>query len=103
PWFDDTVKELGTEMSIASLALATGDAQVSTAAARMDAARRARTPDLTVSVGARRFNESGDTAAVLLVSVPFPWFNRGTEELARATAELDRAKADRDAIALEAE
>ncbi len=83
------------------MSLAAADAQVAAANARVDAARRARIPDLTVSAGARRLKETNDTAAVLALSVPLPLFNRGNAEVARARAELTKAEADRQAVELE--
>lgn len=101
PWFDDTSagSELGASGTFPSLAAA--DAQVAAANARVDAARSARIPDLTVSAGARRLKETNDNAAVLSLSVPLPLFNRGNAVVTRARAELDKAEADRSAVELD--
>jgi cobalt-zinc-cadmium efflux system outer membrane protein len=103
PWFDDTDRETGAEHQMASPALAAADAGVAAAGARVGVARKARIPDLTISAGARRFNETNDTAAVLAISVPLPLFNRGDADIARASAELDQAEAERRAIAIDLE
>ncbi|SDE64950.1 outer membrane protein, cobalt-zinc-cadmium efflux system [Massilia sp. PDC64] len=101
PWFDDTGAAGEANGAGTSLSLAAADAHVAAASARVDAARRARIPDLTVSAGARRLNETNDHAAVLALSIPLPIFNRGNADVARARAELDKAEADRSAVELE--
>lgn len=103
PWFDEpgTTRDGGPAGRL--LALTAADAQVAAAQARVTAARRARVPDLTVSVGARRVGDTHDNAAVVAVSVPLPIFNTGAHELVRAHAELDRAEAERAALTLDTE
>ena len=101
PWFDEPVVAPHSEVQGAPPLVAAAQAQLDAAGARVDAARRARIPDLSISAGTRRFRESGESAAVFAVSVPLPVFNRGTAELARARAELERAEAERSAAALE--
>jgi cobalt-zinc-cadmium efflux system outer membrane protein len=103
PWFDETMTTPGSVSDGQPLALAAADAEISAAQARVSVARRARIPDVTVSVGARRVGGSHDRAAVLSLSVPLPLFNNGAGELARAHAELDRAQAQRTAISLDTE
>lgn len=101
PWFDDTSAEAGIDAPESSLSRAAAEAQVAAARARLDSARRARIPDLTVSAGTRRIKETSDTAAVVALSIPLPLFNRGDAEVARARAELDKAEAERNAAALD--
>jgi len=101
PWFDNPAITSGLEAQGTPLAIAGAQAQLDVASARVDAARRARIPDLSVTAGTRRFKDSGDSAAVFAVSVPLPVFNRGNAELSRARAELARAEAERGAAVLE--
>lgn len=101
PWFDNPAIASGQEAQGIPLAIAGAQAQLDVASARVDAARRARIPDLSVSAGTRRFKDSGDSAAVFAVSVPLPIFNRGNAELSRARAELTQAEAERSAATLE--
>jgi cobalt-zinc-cadmium efflux system outer membrane protein len=102
-WFDEANVVPGTVPAGQSLAMAAADADIAAAQARVAAARSARVPDVTVSVGARRIGESHDKAAVLSLSVPLPIFNSGSGELARAHAEFDRAEAQRAAVSLDYE
>ena len=53
--------------------------------AEADLARTAAIPDITVSVGFRRFEETGDNAFIAGISVPLPLFDRG-RDAARASA-----------------
>lgn len=101
PWFDDVSHVPRIESTGTPPALTAADAQIAAATARADAARRARIPDVTVSVGARRLKETNDNAAVLALSVPLPLFNHGTAEVSRARAELERTEAERKAVALD--
>ena len=101
PWFDNPAITSALETQGTPLAIAGAQAQLDVASARVDAARRARIPDLSVSAGTRRFKDSGDSAAVFAVSVPLPIFNRGNAELSRARAELTQAEAERSAATLE--
>jgi len=103
PWFDDIKAGPGAVPEGRSLALAAADADIAAARARVAAARSARVPDVTVSMGARRIGDSHDKAAVLSLSVPLPIFNSGAGELARAHAEFDRAQAQRAAVSLDTE
>ncbi len=54
-----------------------------------------RTPDLTVSVGARHFAEGSDAALVAGISVPLPLFNRNRGNILDARYRLARAEAER--------
>jgi len=51
-----------------------------------------RIPDLTVAGGIRRFNESGDDAYVLGVSIPFPLFDRNQGNVKESAALLSAAE-----------
>jgi len=101
PWFDNPAITSELEAQGTPLAIAGAQAQLDVASARVDAARRARIPDVSVSAGTRRFKGSGESAAVFAVAVPLPIFNRGNAELSRARAELTQAEAERSAAALE--
>lgn len=103
PWFDEAgMYTPATPAQAALLPVAAADAQVAAARARSAAARSARVPDLVVTAGTRRFGDSRDSAAVLGLSIPLPLFNSGSAELARSRAELDRAEAERSAVARDA-
>jgi outer membrane protein, heavy metal efflux system len=68
-------------------------------------ARAQRVPDVTVSLGAKRIDESGHTQAMVGLSVPLPIFNTGrnaeTEARLRAQQAADEAAAA--AVRLEAQ
>lgn len=100
-WFDSPDSHTGPTPQSQSLPLGAADALVTAAGARVDAARRARLPDVAVSVGSRRFRDSGENALVVAVSLPLPIFNTGKAELIRSHAELDRAQAQRNAVVLD--
>ena len=53
--------------------------------AETDLAQAAAIPDISVSTGFRRFEETGDSAFIAGVSVPLPLFDRG-RDAARASA-----------------
>lgn len=95
PWFDSTGTGPAREQLAQSLPLVVADAQVAAAQARVHSAQRARIPDVNLSVGTRRYGETGDSAAVFSLSVPLPLFNRSGAEIARARAELDKVQAER--------
>ena len=88
--------ELGATPSVAKAA-----AEVAAANARVDAARRDRVPDATLTLGTRRFADSSDRAAVVGISVPLPLFNTGSAALAKTRADYDRAVAERNVLELE--
>lgn len=66
-------------------ALDTADAAVRALDAERDLARSAAVPDLTLSAGFRRFEETGDEAFVAGISLPLPIFDRG-RDAARAVS-----------------
>lgn len=69
----------------------------------MDAARRDRIPDVTITAGTRRYGDSSDRAAVLGLSIPLPLFNSGTHALARAKAEEEKAIAEGETAVIDAQ
>lgn len=102
-WFDSAAitgprKDFGTLPAVAA-----AEAKVAAANARVNAARRERIPDLTLTAGTRRFGDNPDRAAVLSISIPFPLFNRGSQALARSQAEYERTQAERDAAVQDAD
>jgi cobalt-zinc-cadmium efflux system outer membrane protein len=64
----------------------------------VDLERSFRIPDLTVSVGTRRFEETGESAWVAGISLPIPIFDRN--QGARRAAEFDLERVRRDAEAV---
>ncbi len=103
PWFEQIGhNELGA-LAGQGLVTAAAEAEVVAANARVDVARRERTPDITLTAGMRRYGETSDKAAVLALSVPLPLFNPGTAAVGRSRAEYDRAVAARRVAGLEFE
>lgn len=88
--------ELGKSPSVAK-----AEAEVAAANARVDAARRDRIPDATLTLGTRGYGDSSDRAAVVGISVPLPLFNTGTAALVKTRADYDRAIAERTVVELE--
>lgn len=76
---------------------------------REAAARRIRveqtraTPDLSVSVGVRKFQEDDSTAMVAGLSAPFPLFDRNRGNISAAQADLSAAEARLEAARLDAQ
>ena len=60
------------------------------------------TPDLSISVGVRRFQEDDSTAMVAGLSAPFPLFDRNRGNIGAAQAELNAAEARLEAARLDA-
>ena len=58
-------------------------------------ARSAALPDVTVSAGFRRFEETGDEAFVAGVSVPLPLFDRGKDQARASSFRADAASLNR--------
>lgn len=103
PWFERLDGVEAGRAPDSNLAIAAAEAELTAASARVDAAKRDRIPDVTLTAGMRRYGESSDKAAVFALSVPLPLFNPGTAALTRSQAEYDRASAIRRTIALEFE
>lgn len=102
-WFEQIERSEQVPPARQQLAIATAEAELAAAEARVDAARRDRIPDVTLTAGMRRYGETSDKAAVLGLSVPLPLFNQGSATLVRSQAEFDRASAVRRAVVLEVE
>ncbi|BBC74290.1 metal transporter [Altererythrobacter sp. B11] len=73
-------------------------AESAAAAAEIERQRSLGTPDPTVSAGVRRFEESGDNAFLIGVSIPLPFRDRNQGNIAAAEARLRAANA-REAVA----
>lgn len=78
-----------------TLTLAAAEADVRTADAQVRVAKSLRVPDLTVSTFARRLQATGDTAAVVGISIPIPFFNNGSAFVAQSRSEQTVAVAQR--------
>src|SRR3546814_2899110 len=74
-----------------TLALVAAEADVRTADAQVRVARSLRVPDLTVSASARRLAATNDTAAVVGISIPIPFFNNGRAFVAQSRSEQTQA------------
>ncbi|HVK42415.1 MAG TPA: TolC family protein [Phenylobacterium sp.] len=97
-------------LSTASTLVATGTASYLAAQAEQEAAarrlrveRRRAIPDVTVSMGVRRFEEDDATALVAGLSAPLPLFDQNRGNIAAAGAEVTAAEARLNAARLEAE
>ncbi|MEH3047401.1 TolC family protein [Sphingomonas adhaesiva] len=86
-----------------TLALAAADADLAVADAGVRLARSQRVPDLAISPALRRLSQTGDTAAVISLSLPIPVFDTGRRAVAQATAERTRVEAQRRATRLDVE
>lgn len=64
------------------------------ARARLDLAKAGRLPTLTPTLGARRFEDSGDWALVAGLSLPLPLFDRNQGAVVASQAAVARARAD---------
>ncbi len=73
------------------------EAEVETSVAVVDRERTASRPDVTVSVGARQFAGSDDTALVFGATMPIGLFDRNQGNIAAANAERTGAEARRNA------
>ncbi len=90
---NDALKISSAEETIISHpALDAADAALVVRQAERDLAHSATIPDLTVSAGLRRFEETGDQAVVAGVSIPLPIFDRGRNAV-RAASFRDNAAA----------
>ncbi|TVV75472.1 TolC family protein [Sphingomonas solaris] len=86
-----------------TLALAAATADSETAEAQVRLARSLRVPDLAIGAGARRLAQTNDTVAVVSLSLPIPVRTSGTAAIAQASAERDKAVAQRRLALIQAE
>lgn len=87
-----TLESLGTGDLSSHPAVAAARARAGAQDAQQSAARAAGVPDVTISAGVRQFEETGDNAFLVGVSVPIPLFDRN-RDAARAAGY--RADAER--------
>lgn len=87
----------------ATAAFVAAQAEREATARRLQVERRRAIPDVTVSVGLRRFEEYDATALVAGVSVPLPLFDQNRGNIAAALADVTAAEARLNAARLEAE
>lgn len=92
-----------TPASISATALLAAQAEREAAARRLQVERRRAVPDVTVSLGFRRFEQDDATAMIAGVSVPLPLFDRNRGNIAAARADISIAEARLNAARLEAE
>ena len=64
--------------------------------------RSLRTPDVTISLGARRNNELGLNQAIVGASLPLPLFNRNQGNILEAERRTDKARAELAAATVQA-
>lgn len=83
----------GPEAGPAQADLDAAARQIDAARGRLAEARSFRTPDVRLSLGARRLAAEDATALVAGVAIPFPLFNRNGGNIAAATAEVRGAEA----------
>jgi cobalt-zinc-cadmium efflux system outer membrane protein len=84
-------------------AVLAAEAARNAAVQRIKVERTRAIPDVTVSLGARRFPGENATAVVAGLSVPLPLFNNNSGAIATASAELSAADARLNSIRLNAE
>lgn len=84
-------------------AVQAAQAEQAAAERRLRLERTRAVPDVTVSVGLRRFQEDDSTAMVAGLSVPLPLFDRNRGNVSASRAEVSAAEARLNAARLEAE
>ncbi len=110
PRFTSVVGNLEETRAIASLdalagrlannpRLARFGAEVAQREAALAREKAAAVPDVTLSAGARQLNETNDATAIVGFSVPLPFWNRNQGNVRAARAQIDRADAERAAVA----
>ncbi|WP_420136770.1 TolC family protein [Sphingomonas sp.] len=85
-----------------TLAAAASQTDVRAAAAQIRLAQSQRVPDLTLTAGARRLEQTNDMAAVVGISIPLPLSNSGRASVDLASARRRQAEAQRRAILVDA-
>ncbi len=74
--------------------IARWDTEVEQRRANLALEKVGRIPDPTISLGARKFNETEDNAFILAVSIPIPVFNRNQGDSLKARHRLSKAAKD---------
>lgn len=103
-WFAQIEGSMGPNsiQPASTLALAAAQAEMIAANARVRLADSQRIPNISINAGARRFQNSGDMAATVGLSIPLQIFNTGRPALDQARALRDRAAAQERAALLRA-
>lgn len=99
----DTLPMLATPDLSQAPIVAVAEAERAAASLRVDVERARGTPDMTVSVGARRFEGTDETGVVAGLSIPLPVFDANRGSISAATAQLKAASARLASARLEAE
>ncbi len=92
--FPDLTPPLGPTSDEQALTLRLAGARTDVAAAEIARERSLGVPDPTISAGVRRFEERGDNAFIVGVSIPLPFGNRNQGSIAAAEARARAAQAD---------
>lgn len=77
--------------------------EVDTRSALVDVEKTRATPDVSITVGAKRNEELGLNQAVLGLSVPIPLFNRNQGNIQEALSRADKARAEVAALRIQLE
>ena len=77
--------------------------EVDTRSALVDVEKTRATPDVSITVGAKRNEELGLNQAVLGLSVPIPLFNRNQGNIQEAMSRADKARAEVAALRIQLE
>ena len=93
-----SLDELARRLS-ANPRLARFGAEVAQREAALAREKAAVVPDVTLSAGARQFNETKDVTAVVGFSLPLPLWNRNEGNIRAARAQISRAGAEQAAVA----
>jgi len=64
-------------------------------------ARAAKVPDVTLSAGYRRFTSESRNAFIVGATIPIPWFDRHTDGIRAAEADVERARAEAAAVSID--
>lgn len=104
-WFSQIEASMGPNaiQPASTLALAAAQAEMIAANARVRLADSQRIPNISINTGARRYQNSGDVAATVGLSIPLQLFNNGRPTLDQARALRDRAAAQERAALLRAQ
>ena len=84
--------EYANEVAAQSPEIARWDDEIRRRRAALSLERARRIPDLTISGGIRRFEETDDHAIVMGVSIPVPFFDRNQGGILEAESRLAKAK-----------
>lgn len=69
-------------------------AELERSEANLSLVRSEAIPDLTLSAGVRNFQETGDNAFVVGISIPLPFFNRNQGNVSEARARINKVQSE---------